>query len=121
MASGTILKYADGTDSDWQPITDSTYTGTIYIRKIGSIVTVFATNITLKSDLSTNYRTLGSNLLANYAPAAVISFWAGNLSKIGQLRIATNGATNFFKTDGETWKTTDNITFSGTYMTQTPA
>ena len=106
-------------DSGWQEITNSAYSGTIYIRKIGNIVTVFATNLRLASDLTSSYRTFGTNILADYAPLSVISFWAGNLSKIGQLRISNSGGVNFFKTDGATWTggtNGDTITFSGTYM-----
>lgn len=118
MATGTILKYADGTDSQLQPITASTFNGTIYVRQIGKIVMVYATNITLKTDLSGQslYRSLGT-LFADYSPASVISFWAGSLTKMGQIRIAPGGVTNFFRPNAtETWSTSDNITFSGMYI-----
>lgn len=40
MASGVAQKYADGTDSGWQPLTSDNMIGTIYYRKIGNQVTV---------------------------------------------------------------------------------
>lgn len=115
------MKYADGTDSQLQPITASTFDGTIWVRKIGKIVMVYATNITLKTDLSGQslYRSLGTTLLADYPPASVISFWAGSLTKMGQLRISSGGGVNFFRPNAtETWSTSDNITFSGMYIVQ---
>lgn len=37
MASGTINKYMDGTDSGWKSLTSATYTGTLRYRRIGDI------------------------------------------------------------------------------------
>ena len=58
MASGTINKYADGTDSTWSLATSYAsggYTGDIYWRRIGDVVNIVAYNIHLKSDLSATY------------------------------------------------------------------
>lgn len=108
MASGTIPKYADGTDSRWQQIENSsTFRGTaINVRRIGDIVFLYATNLYLTTDLSSGlYRLLGSKLLADYAPSGVVSIWAGSLTKMGQLRITNDGSANFFRpSTAETWK-----------------
>lgn len=121
MASGVISKYADGTDTGWQEITNAdAFTGTIYARKIGKIVTLYATNLRLLTDLTSAYRSLGGTLLANYAPGQVLSIFAGSLDKIGQVRISNNGATNFFKSTSGTWtggSSGDTISFVATYMT----
>lgn len=122
MASGTINKYADGTDTTWVPIEDASYVSSpIYIRKIGSIVNIYATNLRLATDLSDKlYRTLGTKLLKDYAPSGIVSIWAGSLTKMGQIRISNDGSVNFFRPSAaETWKggtNGDAITFSATYM-----
>lgn len=63
MASGTISKYADGTDTGWVPITkDSTYMsedGILQYRKIGPIVEVRGAEVKLKSASERTWILLG--------------------------------------------------------------
>lgn len=53
MATGTIKKFMDGTDSGWKTLTSDTYTGTLRYRKIGNIFQIKNNGwIRLVSDLA---------------------------------------------------------------------
>lgn len=51
MATGTIPKYADGTDSDWTNTGLSFVAGTLYYRRIGSMCELSGDGIRLRADL----------------------------------------------------------------------
>lgn len=65
MASGTINKYMDGTDSGWKTLSsDNTYTGTLRYRRIGNIIQIKNSGwIKLTSDLAA-----GSTVLLTTIP-----------------------------------------------------
>lgn len=116
MATGTINKYADGTDSGWTEITHANISGSIHVRKIGSIVTVIASGITLTASLTATSVTIGS-LASGYRPIVNANFPGGNSAKFGQVRILSSGNILFYKPSGDTWANTDVIHFCMTYIT----
>ena len=130
MASGNITKYADGNDTGWQEIKDTsaspTFSGTIYWRKIGSMVALDGYGLQLITDLTSTYKILVTSAqspLKDYPPIARQSFPAGNSAGFGQILIDTGasaGEIMFFKLASEaTWPGNRNIHFSGFYMTAT--
>lgn len=62
MASGTINKYMDGTDSGWKPLTGENLNGTLYYRRIGNIFQIKNTSwIRLNEELGSGaYRILAT-------------------------------------------------------------
>lgn len=79
MASGTINKYMDGTDSGWKNLPESTtYTGTIKYRRIGSIFQVKNTTwIKLTSDLASGAIVLLGTIPESDKPATMFgnAYW----------------------------------------------
>ena len=116
MAAGRIPKFADGTDSTWTEITHANISGSINVRKIGNIVTVVASGITLKTALTATNVIIGS-LASGYRPIVNANFPGGNSAKFGQVRILSTGNILFYKPSGDTWATTDVIHFCMTYIT----
>ena len=122
MGSGSIPKYADGTDSGLLSYTNSSkFSGTIYYRRVGNLVTVQGNNLKLASTLSGgSFETLGSNVLAAFPPVNQVNVPAGNSARFGQLRISASSSspgTIYFFTDSESWGTSANIHFALCYMT----
>lgn len=111
MATGTISKYADGTDSGFKSITPSSSnvaSGTIDYRRIGDIVMIRVSNVKLKAALAANStRVIGAAPSAitptsavrgtggtNLNPMNLILNPTGNIS-IGGVAVDTTTALNF--------------------------
>lgn len=121
MATGTIPKYADGTDTGFQEITSDAFSGTIRYRVIGKMVEVTCYGLTLTSALTTSNVSLvsGENSpLANYPPIESKAFAAGNRDALGEAIIYTSGGIRFYKpTSVSEWSTSATIQFSAFYFT----
>lgn len=125
MASTIITKYADGNDTRWQEIKDTSaspaFSGTIYWRKIGCMVALVGYQIRLIDDLSSSAKglvTSANSPLKNFPPIITQSFPAGNNAGFGQIQITSSGAITFYKLAlEETWPGDRNIHFSAFYMT----
>ena len=104
-----------GSDSGWESLTATTYSGTIYYRQVGFLVAIYGYQINLGSDLTTNSKTLLSAKLPK--PKGNLSIPAGNNAGFGQMVITTAGNLVFYKIAGETWPGTRNINFCMVYMT----
>lgn len=76
MASGTITKYADGTDSGWKELTNSTdFNGTLYYRRIGDIFILKNTGwISLKTALVAGGQKVLATIPATDNPGVVIGY-----------------------------------------------
>ena len=88
MATGTIKKYVEVTDSDWQEWTNpSVFTGTIYYRRIGVFGVIAFTGIKFVSETSSGNIDLGT-LPASYGMTPANLFTAS-------ARIYTGGTSNY--------------------------
>ena len=108
-------------DSGWQTYTNSSaFTGTIYYRKIGKIVSIAAAEITTLTDFSSVYLELGI-LPIGYRPDYQ-SIWGtalpyGNSVPNGAVRIMTNGNILLYRLSNPTWYSTTRTDFHLTYFT----
>ena len=118
MATSTINKFADGTDTGWETAASydtgvNGFNGTIYWRKIGSIVNVVAYNINLKNALSGTYVTLSLETLP--VPKNVLGV---TTRELGFVLLTANGSLRYYKPESmSTVTTSTNITFSISYIT----
>lgn len=115
MATGVTQKYADGTDSGWIEITHANITGSINLRRIGNIVTIYASGLYLKNDFSSGYSVTIGEVPQDCCPHSQINIPAGNSSKSGIIRISNSGNIAFYKPSG-TWAVSDTIHFCMTYI-----
>lgn len=118
MASGLIPKYADGTDTGWLEVpsltsSDDGFTGTMYYRKVGNVVTVMAYRMHLKADLSISYRNLCA---ANSVPRPKVITGAVT-RELGYMLLHDTGYLRYYRPNGVIVTTTDDITFCITYIT----
>ena len=115
MATGKTNKYADGTDSGWIEITHANITGSINLRRIGNIVTIYDSGLYLKNDFSSGYSINIGAVPQDCRPHSQINIPAGNNNKTGVVRIYNQGDIAFYKPSG-TWEASDIIHFCMTYM-----
>lgn len=124
MAVGRLEKYPTAgeyqdklSDTGWQSLTNPTeYTGTIYYRAWGNVVTVQAFQINLATAFTANsYRTIHTNGLASVSPSVHIIVDCGNVSQRGLIGITTSGQIDFYRR-AQSWSTSDNISFTVTYL-----
>jgi len=98
MASTTIKKYMDGTDSGWQELTDATkFTGKIYYRKIGNLVEISSNSLTLVDELTSASGITIATLPEGYRPAKLSVVVAGCTYDLVYARYNTNGNIGIFK------------------------
>lgn len=70
MAESNIQKYASGEDSGWLSYTNpEKFNGTIWYRKIGNIVCIRATGISLVSAITKNTGVSIGTIPSGYAPS----------------------------------------------------
>lgn len=126
MASGVIQKFASGKDSGWLEITGTSqnsypFTGTIYYRRLGDIIGVFAKNLQLKSQLAAkNTVTLcdlpGSTFFPpssrEIIPGCFINSGSVSLRPLA-MRITDDGHIILFSNNNEAVPANVNIYFSG--------
>ena len=120
MASGTINKYMDGTDSGWKYITGEAgdskpFNGTIYYRTIGNIVTIQTSGTYLKTTLTGSYVLLANGFLSK-VPKAILYAYCANTSKSCPVRVDTSGNLHLFKGANSSWTTEDAIAFTIVYL-----
>lgn len=111
--------YADGSDSGWQSITNSdVFTGTIYYRVLGELVTVVAYGLTLKADWTSGaYKTLSDSGMSSAKPYDSLAAFGGNRNKTIMATVGSStGAIMIYKNQTDTWATTDSISFFITYL-----
>lgn len=111
MATGVIHKYMDGNDTGWVAYTgtsedEGNYTGTIYTRKIGSIVQVKGYGLRLKTALAASSSVLLLQLPSGVRPPEHIGFAAMTNAESENLQlfpmlINSNGKI-FFNTNADT-------------------
>ena len=127
MASGTIKKYADGTDSGWlewngTAQTSDPFVGTIRYRKIGSIVQICFTSLTLKQATSDNNIDLGTMPSGWSRPAYAATiptriYQSGDGNPISACNIGANGSLRIYKAVSMSTVTTNaQIHGSGVYF-----
>lgn len=122
MATGTIPKYADGTDTGWVSIVGNNnssmlFTGTIKYRVIGELVNVVGAQIKLKTDMSSgSSRNIAPGILTDYKPTSNANVIGGNSNKFTQIQVNTEGSVIFFSQSSITWASTDNINFNLFYF-----
>lgn len=119
MASGTKSKYADGTDSGWISLENSTvFTGKVWYRRIGNTVYVNTDSLKLvNSFTSYSVTLLGNNSLPK--PKQTVTFIGGANSndRKGMGQISTNGALSFWRWgDNSTYPANANIFLTVTYI-----
>lgn len=91
MASGTIHKYADGTDSGTLEMTNpDVFNGTIYYRKIGNLVYINFNGLQLKADTSGNID-LGAMPSGWAQPSVNVSFAVRIYSGSGSTNYTCSG------------------------------
>lgn len=106
-----------GTDSGWKTLTNSgVFTGTINYRKIGAFCELFATQCTLKTQLTSVDGVILGNLDSGYRPATSHSFSAPSTYGHFTVRVNSNGNVAFFKERGETMPVTDTFYISTFYL-----
>ena len=99
MADGQLQKYADGTDSGWVELTNSTvYSGKILYRQIGKIVCVIIHQIKLLESFSSSWVALLPNgsLPVPMQTATTIA-GANDFYRLGMCQINTSGALVFYR------------------------
>ena len=127
MASGTYPKYADGTDSGWlewngTAQSDDPFVGTIRYRKIGSIVQIAFTGLTLKQATSDNNIDLGTMPSGWSRPAyqtaiPVRIYQSGDGNPISACNIGSGGGLRIYKAVSLSTVTTNaQIHGSGVYF-----
>ena len=110
-------------DSGWQELTNSTvFKGTIYYRKIGSLVQIYSNDTKLENELTLNSIALTSGIPNGYRPENTLTFstcsvGAGGVASPAVMRITSNGTLTLYKPMNlETIKTSYSITFSMMYF-----
>ena len=112
----------DGTDSGWLEITDDSFTGKIYYRKIGNIVTVLTTGITLTSALTGTQKSVklsNGGVPSGFRPKESFMYTGivPNITEVYSVGITTAGVIYFYNRNNDGWTTQQNIGFSVTYIT----
>ena len=106
-------------DSDWQELDTGSElgSGTIYYRKAGHQTTINAQQIKLSATMGSDSIVLGT-LPETFRPdQSDVCGWAGNTTQLGILTVGTNdGAITFTKMSGQSWGSTDEISFSLTFF-----
>ena len=122
MATGVTPKYMDGADTGWTAVTNpSVYTGTIYWRKVGSIVTILTYDNRLANDLSDTSIILCNIGRENTPNISNCYTRVGNAnnaaSDVGAyVRIEPGGNLRFYKVSSGNWASTTPISFMATYI-----
>lgn len=108
-----------GTDSEWQPYTDSkVFTGTIYYRKVGVFFEIQGQQINLKNTLTAGGSVLLMTVPSTYKPAKEImpSCFINSSSvqnRVAPMRLAYNGQLYLYANKTDAIDSSYNLYFSG--------
>lgn len=125
MATGKIKKYTDGIDSGWienKGIEEDSksYTGSIFYRKIGSIVFVRGYGIRVKSNIAIKSYVELMQLPTGYRPisstgTSAMSNSASNYDRVFPILIASSGQIYVYTNADSAITTSMNINFNFVY------
>lgn len=125
MATGVIMKYLDGTDSGWIENKgvegdSKLYTGSIFYRKIGSIVFVRGYGVRVKSNLSVKSSIELMQLPSGYRPVnstgiSAMTNFSSNYDRVFPVLIASSGQIYVYANADGAITTSMNINFNFVY------
>lgn len=118
MATRTISKFMNGSVESYSH-TDSNFTGTIYVKKIGPLVEVSAYNIKPNSAIAAGGELSFGTMPQAFRPttAAIVRGYAGKGSRNGALTIGgSSGNMIFYNASDSNMTTSSTIDIGMTYF-----
>lgn len=122
MISEIIPKYADGTDTEWITITpiEGVWTGSIKYRKIGNIVNIVITAISLVEDLTSSSLLVIAPSGTFPKPVNNVMVFGGNRDYLVEFVVNTNsGSLSLYKMASDSvYPKNSNASANITYFTK---
>ena len=113
MATGKIPQ--PSRDSGWKTLTGSSYSGSIYYRKIGNVVEVLADDLSGISG-SVNFGYLPAEYLPSHTVFAPAFRGYNHYDVIGMVRIYAGGMIQFTVTTGSSISSDRSLSFNATFF-----